>query len=45
MKQLKALFCKYPGDLFANAVDDEGNNGILLAAAEDAGLNTVKWLE
>jgi ankyrin repeat protein len=32
-------------DSFANAVDDEGNNGILLAAAEDAGLDTVKWLE
>ena len=45
MKQLEALFCKYPEDSFANAVDDEGNNGILLAATEDAGLDTVKWLE
>lgn len=45
MKQLEALFRKYPEDSFANAIDDEGNNGILLAAAEDAGLDTVKWLE
>jgi hypothetical protein len=45
MKELEALFREYPADSFANAVDDEGNNGILLAAAEDAGLNTVKWLE
>ena len=28
-----------------NSVDDEGNNGILLAGTEDAGLDTVKWLE
>jgi ankyrin repeat protein len=45
MKELEALFYKYPEDSFANAVDEEGNNGILLAAAEDAGLDTVKWLE
>ena len=45
MEQLEALFRKYPEDSFANAVDDEGNNGILLAAAEDAGLDTVKWLK
>jgi hypothetical protein len=44
-KELEALFHEYPEDLFANAVDEEGNNGILLAAAEDAGLDTVKWLE
>jgi len=41
-KELEALFHEYPEDLFANAVDEEGNNGILLAAAEDAGLDTVK---
>jgi hypothetical protein len=45
MKELEALFREYPEDLFVNAVDDEGNNGILLAATEDAGLDTVKWLE
>lgn len=45
MKQLEALFRKYPEDSFANAVDDEGNNRILLAAAEDAGLAIIKWLE
>jgi hypothetical protein len=45
MKQHEALFCKYPEDSLANTIDDEGNNGILLAAAEDARLNTVKWLE
>jgi len=44
-KELEALFHKYPEDSFANAVDEEGNNGILLAAAEDAGLDTIKWLE
>ncbi|KUJ20683.1 ankyrin [Mollisia scopiformis] len=44
-EQLEALFRIYPEDLFTNAVDHEGNNGILLAAAEDAGLDTVKWLE
>jgi len=42
MKQLEALFREYPEDLFANAVDDEGNNRILLAAAEDDRLDTVK---
>jgi ankyrin repeat protein len=45
IKRLEELFRRYPEDLFANAVDDEGNNGILLVAAEDDGLNTVKWLE
>jgi len=44
MKQLQVYFRKFPEDLFANAVDDEGSNGVL-AAAEDAGLDTVKWLE
>ena len=44
-KTTRRFFRKYPEDLFANAVDDEGNNGILLVAAEDAGLDTVKWLE
>jgi hypothetical protein len=41
MEQLEALFCEYPVDSFAKAVDYEGNDGILLAAAEEAGLNTV----
>ncbi|KFA81224.1 hypothetical protein S40288_07887 [Stachybotrys chartarum IBT 40288] len=45
IEQLEALFHEYPEDSFANAVDHEGNNGILLAATEDAGLNTVKWLQ
>jgi hypothetical protein len=45
IKELKALFREYPEDSFANAVDREGNNGILLAATEDAGLDTVKWLK
>jgi len=45
MKELEALFCEYPEDLFANAVDDKGNNGILLTIAEDTGLDTIKWLE
>jgi hypothetical protein len=40
-KELEALFHEYSEDSFANAVDEEGNNGILLAAAEDAGLDTV----
>jgi hypothetical protein len=41
-KELRALFHKYLKDLFANAVDNKGNNSILLAAAKDAGLDTVK---
>jgi len=45
MEQLEALFRVYPEDSFANAVDREGSNGILLAATEDAGLDTVKWLK
>lgn len=45
IKQLEDLFCEYPEDSFVNAVDDEGSNGILLASAEDAGLDTVQWLE
>lgn len=44
IKRLEELFRRYPKDLFANAVDDKGNNGILLVAAEVDGLNTVKWL-
>jgi hypothetical protein len=44
-KQLRGLFHKYPKDSFANAVDNEGNNGILLTTTKDAGLDTVKWLE
>lgn len=44
-KTTQTLFCKYPKDLFTNTVDDEGNNGILLTIAEDAGLNIVKQLE
>jgi hypothetical protein len=45
MEQLEALFRQYPEDSYANVVDDEGNNGILRAAADDARLDTVKWLE
>ncbi|QSZ30989.1 hypothetical protein DSL72_000550 [Monilinia vaccinii-corymbosi] len=45
LKQLEALFREYPEGSFANAVDRKGNNGILLAATEDAGLDTVKWLK
>jgi ankyrin repeat protein len=45
IKQLELLFRVYPEDSFANAFDREGNNGILLAATEDAGLDTIKWLK
>ncbi|RAL62129.1 hypothetical protein DID88_002615 [Monilinia fructigena] len=43
MKQLEALLHVHPEDSSANAVDHEGNDGILLAATtEDAGLDTVE---
>lgn len=45
MKQLEAFFRKYPEDLFANAVNNKGNNGILFIITEDAKLATIKWLE
>ncbi|MCJ1307814.1 hypothetical protein MMC25_001462 [Agyrium rufum] len=44
-QSFRPLFREYSEDSFADAIDDEGNNGILLAAAEDAGLDTVKWLQ
>ena len=44
-KNLEDLFLRYPEHLFANAVDDEGNNGILLVAAEDDMLTTLKRLD
>lgn len=45
VKQLEALFREYLEDSFANAVDHEENNEILLVSAEDAELETVKWLK
>ena len=43
--QLQWLFLKYPWNLYTNAVDGEGNDGILLAAAENRGLDTVELLK
>jgi hypothetical protein len=44
LQDLHMLFERYPDDQYVDVVDREGNNGILIAATEDA-LNTIKWLE
>jgi ankyrin repeat protein len=38
-------FDRYPDYQYVDVVGREGNNGILLAATEEDGLNTIKWLE
>lgn len=40
----EAPFYYYPQDLYENYADNEGSNGILLAAADDGALDTIKWL-
>jgi hypothetical protein len=45
IRDLHMLFERYPDDKYVDVVDQEGNNGILIAATEEAGLNTIKWLE
>jgi len=45
VEQLEDLFRVYSEDSFTNAVNHERNNGILLAASEDAGLDIVKCLK
>jgi len=45
-KQGLELLCRrYPKDQFVDATDEEGNTGILLAAAKEHGLNTIQWLQ
>ncbi|KAK5721284.1 hypothetical protein LTR17_014746 [Elasticomyces elasticus] len=43
IKYLESLFSSYH-DNFASMTDEEGNNGILLVAAEEDGVPTIKWL-
>jgi len=41
---LQQLFETYPDDDFALQVSEDGDNGVLLAATEEKGLETVEWL-
>ncbi|ETN45834.1 uncharacterized protein HMPREF1541_00015 [Cyphellophora europaea CBS 101466] len=43
-RELRRLFEKYPEADFVSQSDDEGNNGVLLAATEENGAATVQWL-
>jgi hypothetical protein len=42
--ELELLFRRYPNDKFAGHVDEEGESGALLAAIDENGLETVRWL-
>ena len=41
---LESLFRQYPNDIFTGHVEDDGDYGALLAASEEKGLETVRWL-
>ncbi|KAH0837418.1 hypothetical protein FOPE_05186 [Fonsecaea pedrosoi] len=43
--ELHRLFEDYPDDDFVSQVDEDGDNGVLLAATEENGILTVKWLQ
>jgi hypothetical protein len=43
--ELEKLFEKYPTDELHTCVTDQGSNGVLLAAALEDGLETIKWLQ
>ncbi|EMC98497.1 hypothetical protein BAUCODRAFT_428189 [Baudoinia panamericana UAMH 10762] len=43
--QLRILFSKYPDDRFIDCTDEEGNTGVILAAVEEGGLGTLRWLQ
>ena len=45
IKELHQLFEKYSDDDFVSQLNDDGDNGVLLAATEDNGVATVKWLQ
>jgi len=45
IRDLESLFDRYPNDPFIEATDEEGNNGALLAATEENGLETLLWLQ
>ncbi|KAK1064006.1 hypothetical protein LTR74_009073 [Friedmanniomyces endolithicus] len=44
-RELEVLCRSCPNDQLIDAMDEEGNTGILLAAVEEHGLNTVQWLQ
>ncbi|KAK4900163.1 hypothetical protein LTR49_027511 [Elasticomyces elasticus] len=44
IKYLKSLCHQYPEDDFIRAGDEQENTGVLLAATEEDGLETVRWL-
>jgi hypothetical protein len=41
---LESLFRQYPNDKFTGYVEDDGDYGALLAAIDEKGLETVRWL-
>lgn len=45
IRDLESLFDRYPTDSFVGATTEEGDNGALLAATEENGLDTLMWLE
>lgn len=45
LRKLKMLCRRYSEDPFVASVDEDGNTGLLLAATEENGLETLRWLE
>lgn len=43
--QLRQLFERYPEDNFIAHTDQKGDLGVLFAATEENGLETLKWLQ
>ncbi|KAK5118016.1 hypothetical protein LTR62_004060 [Meristemomyces frigidus] len=44
-RKLAFLCGQYPKDNLVGSVDEEGNTGTILAAAEENGLRTLRWLQ
>lgn len=44
IEELDLLCRRYPDDHLKGSVDEEGNTGTLLAATEERGLETLRWL-
>ncbi|KAK1091510.1 hypothetical protein LTR48_006164 [Friedmanniomyces endolithicus] len=43
--ELQSLCHQYPNDQLIGHVDEKGNTGALLAATEESGLETLRWLQ
>ena len=45
IQELELLYRRYPDDRLVGCVDNEGNTGALLAATEENGQKTLRWLQ